>query len=346
MNTKLLSKYRSTIMGVTIFGLLLYHFCFNVDKAIFEPLNIFIPMSWPIVNLFIFVSGFGIYISLSKVSTTYAGFMGKRALRLLPSYFPVIIVYIIDKVLTEGMTVREIVANLTLTAYFNDYNHQFNWYTPVIFLFYIISPAIYYFLNKNGKRLRNLIILIIVAVVINIGCYDEVIYTSLARLPLYMYGMYLGAKHVDNKDDSENNKGWTVYAIVAVLIMIAAFVHSYCCTYELINEDLSYATENYVGILTAPGLAVTIIGICALVYKIPVLGKAIKWIVEKMGECSYEIYLIHLLILSIKPEWAYVYNVYRILLIVGSVVAAVLYRYIIIKFVGAITRRDNVKAVS
>ena len=345
MNTKLLSKYRSTIMGVAIFMVMMYHFCFNVDKAIFEPLNIFIPMSWPCVNLFIFVSGFGIYISLSKAGTTYGGFIGKRAIRLLPAYFPIIIAYIVNSAVTEGVTVREVVGNLTLTAFFNDYNHQFNWYTPTIFLFYIVSPLIYCVLNKNGKRLRNLIILIVAAIVINIGFYDEVLYTALSRLPLYMYGMYIGADYVENSSENKQKK-WAIYAAVSVIIMIIGYIYAYICTYELISEDFIYATESYIGTITAPGLAVTIIGICALVYKIPVLGKAIKWIVEKMGECSYEIYLIHLLILSIKPEWAYVYNVYRILLIVGSVVAAVLYRYIIIKFVGAITRRDNVKAVS
>ena len=83
MNMSLISKYRGQLMGFAILIVALFHssivhtndlvdfFCFSGDMG---------------VDIFFFLSGFGMYYACLK-KQTYGQFMKKRMVRIVPAWF-------------------------------------------------------------------------------------------------------------------------------------------------------------------------------------------------------------------------------------------------------------------
>ena len=309
----------------------LYHFCFNVDRLPFGLANRVISESWVAVDIFMLLSGFGIYVSLSKSGRLFSEYIKRRALRILPAYYLVIIVYLIVCGFRGGLKLREIVANLTFTAYWNDYLCQFNWYTSVIVVFYLIAPLFFYFISRSEKKGLTSLFICIAVVVFNLGFIDHSGYSSISRLPVFIYGMYLGSRYMDEREDYER-KIWIPYIAVSLIVMVAGFYLIYLGDNFLYsNMSLWTCFECYVSGITAPGIIICSIGLMELLYRIPYLGRLIKNVIETIGKASYEIYLIHLLILFINPGLSYEKNAIKVPWILGSILLGILYRYIVEK---------------
>ena len=108
-----ISKYKSHLMGlavmVVVYGHLLYY---HSGLMNYEDLNFTIWYTLGSVEMFMFVSGFGIYQSLLKNRDAFR-FYQRRLSRLYPTYLPVMIVFCAMGMLKSGMRVGEVFGNLT-----------------------------------------------------------------------------------------------------------------------------------------------------------------------------------------------------------------------------------------
>ena len=107
-----ISRYKSHLMGmavmVVVYGHLLYYHSWLKN---YEDLNFTIWYTLGSVEMFMFISGFGIYHSLKKNRDSYT-FYRRRLSRLLPSFLPVMLAWCAAGMLMRDMTVGQALGNL------------------------------------------------------------------------------------------------------------------------------------------------------------------------------------------------------------------------------------------
>ena len=77
-----ISTYRSELMGWAILWIMMLHFTFTQIK----PLGFLAQYGFAGVEIFMFVSGFGLYFSLDKDNNLFR-FYKRRLLRIFPTYY-------------------------------------------------------------------------------------------------------------------------------------------------------------------------------------------------------------------------------------------------------------------
>ena len=147
-----ISRYKSQLMGmavmVVVYGHLLYYHSWLKN---YEDLNFTIWYTLGSVEMFMFVSGFGIYHSLKKNRDSFT-FYRRRLSRLLPSFLPVMIAWCAAGMLMRDMTVGQALGNLTGLGWWFQQKQQFNWYIPAILVLYLLSPLFFDCIERLGKK--------------------------------------------------------------------------------------------------------------------------------------------------------------------------------------------------
>lgn len=191
MNTldlSFISRFRSSFMGFAIFWIFFYHT--GVDIPV---LKHFFALGWLGVDIFFFLSGFGLSASLAKDSS-FKRFFRKRFVRIIPCWWIVL----------AGMAFFGSVVSLKgfpITA--EDYFHwfsgtgwwlagcNFEWYIPTLLVFYLLAPLL------SSMSIRQLSICAVVAAIIAVAlssgivnCFNHV-YMSYSRLPVYLSGFIM-----------------------------------------------------------------------------------------------------------------------------------------------------------
>ena len=142
-----ISKYRAALMGIAMLWIILHHCYFEVKPSmlIYFP---FFKLGAGGVDIFLFLSGFGCYYSLTK-NPDIGSFLWRRIKRFFPA-IPVFIVYII---LAKITSFREILGYFTLTNYWLDIR-GFG-YLSYAFLCYILSPHFYNIITKHFNNIKS-----------------------------------------------------------------------------------------------------------------------------------------------------------------------------------------------
>lgn len=91
MGYSVLSKYRSELMGAAMLWVMLFH---AADLTFPIPgLDLFRAAGFGGVDIFILLSAMGLSLSLSRLEQEYGAFLARRARRILPAYFVVMVPY-------------------------------------------------------------------------------------------------------------------------------------------------------------------------------------------------------------------------------------------------------------
>ena len=145
-----ISNNRSFLMGIAMLSIMLFHqgwiYGWNPFFAFFHFFG-----NWG-VDIFFFVSGFGLYYSLSK-DGNIASFYKRRLLRLLPICLVCgLFRYIVDHILPVGVGgyptgVHEVSSNwMTILSWDR-------WFIPVIMVYYLLMPLLFHGIEKYGKMI-------------------------------------------------------------------------------------------------------------------------------------------------------------------------------------------------
>lgn len=138
-----ISKNRQLIMGLSILSIMLFHQGWIAGKWIF-PFNIIHLFGNFGVDIFFFVSGFGLVFSLSKINSTLS-FYRRRLFRLLPlCIFCGVCKYLFDYYYPSH--IKGINTNWTTLLGLD------MWFIRVLLTYYLITPFLFKFL-KNHKFL-------------------------------------------------------------------------------------------------------------------------------------------------------------------------------------------------
>ena len=193
MNYRILSKYRTELMGVAMLWVMFFH-ASDLDMG-HEALEWIRAAGFGGVDIFILLSAMGLALSLSKKEVDYSAFMARRAERILPAYYTVVIPYTVFLIIYKGVAKSALIWNTTLLYYWMRSSGAFNWYVAGIMTFYAVTPFCFRKLRsaKNRERLTGIVVavsLLICQLFVQEGYWYimDVAY----RVPVFFLGLLLG----------------------------------------------------------------------------------------------------------------------------------------------------------
>lgn len=286
MNLTAISKYRSEIMGIATLWVMLFHFRANMHIAPFDYLS---SIGYGGVDIFLFLSGFGLYCGFSKCKSNKEFYL-RRFIRVYPLYLFVIIIH---SVLLHKFNPLNMLMKSIGLGYFIPLvsNASYEWYVPTIMLFYLFFPLIYKLLNVNmlkwGGYLTGLgLILTGILILIHKG---TIILTT-SRIPIFVIGSVFGYCYI-------NGISLKRLPLLCVLALITL-----CTEIFLVNRfDNEFLWRNAIYwlpfMIIVPGLCLML---CYIFEKVKVpKSNFLKWV----GSISLESYLVHVICLGYYRDW-------------------------------------------
>lgn len=182
-----ISDYRSELMGWSIIWIMMLHFTFNQVK----PLGFIAQYGFAGVDIFMLVSGFGLYYSLEKDSCL-PNFYKKRLLRIFPAYYLIGIIHSVffyhDDLLTYLYRFS------TIDYWIGD--TVGDWFVPTIVMYYLFTPFVKKIFNCRWQNIASIIGLITL-VVIALAWYfadkphllSRLHFFSLFRIASFLFGI-------------------------------------------------------------------------------------------------------------------------------------------------------------
>lgn len=293
----LISKFRSEIMGVAIILVLLCH-CDSFSWGIFHSyVEQLVKIAACGVDIFLFVSGFGLFYSMKKDSSL-VHFYRKRFLRIIPEYLLIALVGYVVWDAIQRLGAGELLIQLsTFRASFlygtHDNGHL--WYIFFIFFVYMLFPGIYIAGNCDRKiNLPFFVIVSVLPIVIELFLlvfFPKVMSTfqierMIARIPVFLLGVYCAYQSFYN--NKSVSKMWIpilfILFFVLRLFKIILFDKGDSIPYSQIFVRLANQC-----------LAAALMMLTALFVEKIANGKLkfVHVILQWFGKASLELYLIH-----------------------------------------------------
>lgn len=277
-------RYRQAWLGVALIWIILFHLPMDLGL-----LDYFKTIGYGGVDICFFASGIGCFYSLSAESNI-GNFMKRRLKRLVPTYIVFIVVWLFCQWVAGNFTLQMAIGNLLAIQNFTGLGSEFNWYISAIFLFYILAPY-FMVIVKQASPLRKIMFFAFL-LVLSIPFWGANTYIiTISRLPIFYMGMLFG--NICKKDKQISGKH--------ILGMIIAFVLgaiSLVLFFAFLPEYLwSHGLYWYPFIAITPALCLAISYILSLMEKIKVLKPIVSFF-SLCGNFSFELYLVHILLIS------------------------------------------------
>lgn len=297
-NWNLVSRFRPEIMGVAIIFVLIVH-----AQPFFGGimLNHITPLFTCGVDIFLFVSGIGLYFSMKKNGDVLL-FYKRRFLRIVPEF---LIVSAIGYAIIDILSKNEIVlpeflikvSGIRAAFIFQSGENVMLWYVVFIIIMYAFYPSLF-LLEKLSETSRSFMYAIIMALPIAAelildAFFPEVfnkydIDRMLTRIPIFVFGSHMGRV----VERGVEGKKILVPALFAVFIFVRAA--------KILFLDDAICGRLFVKIANQ-FLAVGILLFVALFMESLKEGqlRLFRLILSWCGKASLELYLIHTFLLLI-----------------------------------------------
>lgn len=303
-----ISTYRSELMGWSIIWIMMLHFTFNQ----LHPLGFVAQYGFAGVDIFMMVSGLGLYYSLDS-NHDILRFYKKRLFRIFPTYY---FLGIFASILLFRDGFCEYLFRYTTIGFWIG-SIYWEWFIPSIILLYLLSPFFKYLIDK-----RTTIELLFLCMIVLIIAYyfidkeqilDRSHFFLLYRVPAFVFGM-ICAYWIKNNVSS-------IFYFTILLAGIPFFVFYFPQHHQIYN----YKYYSLLFLLPFFTLAFLIIS-KYIVFINPIL--------RKIGNASLEIYLVQGMffsaiirkLVSIPLIW---HDTISILLIVLSILIGIIIHWAI-----------------
>ena len=293
----LVSKYRAMLMGLAIVGVILCHWKLTMSDHGVRPnhLSIILNHFGAVgLELFMFVSGFGLYYSYQKHRPSYGDFMKKRVLRVLPDYLVIGgITWIITDLLIDKVGVARFLEDLTFVSMFTRGTLRY-WYVITIIVYYALFPLVFAVLEKEHKHPATEYCVFLIVfwlataalhkIMPNYGTLD----LAIERFPIFTLGAICGKYALEGRKISRS-------ALLAAVLF--GFGLSGCClmsaSFKAQIKSIHYGYYFYRSVF---GIAVIIMVIAVMEYlekRSASLYKALLKGLVPLGGITLEVYLFH-----------------------------------------------------
>lgn len=270
-----LRTFRDEIKGFAILWVVFFHAQLGLSGILYDVQKI----GYGGVDVFFFLTGFGLYHSLSRCGEL-KGYLRRRAERLLPAYLPFCTVWLAVMLLLTrpgvASAVRTVMGNVFMVAFFSGAPLQINWYVSALVLALLLAPFFFAVLSENAEK-RTLLLLA--------GCFaaglafvGQEAYMAVSRIPVFVLGMAAAGWK------KESPKGKTMAAVLAVS-GVAGVTVLMLCFVRFPDLLISYAMYWHPFFLIAPALCA---GLGWLFARFPARMLAP---LRMLGKASFEIFL-------------------------------------------------------
>lgn len=184
-----ISMYRDELKGLAILWVVLFHAQLGLSGILYDVQKI----GYGGVDIFFFLTGFGLYYSLNQ-SSDLKGYYARRMHRIMPAYLPFCILWLCVMLpkfeLGTAQSIRIITGNLLMIGFFAGVPKMINWYISALIVALVLAPVIFAFL-KGAKNSRfTLVMLLAVAFGIGLCFVGSEQYMAVSRLPIFILGMW------------------------------------------------------------------------------------------------------------------------------------------------------------
>lgn len=271
-----LLQYRTQIMGISMIFILFHHMPGYLPSI----LNFIRVNSGIGVDIFFFLSGFGIFLSLRK-DFDILYFYKKRCLRIFLAY--IVIVFCYNLVIGEGKL--DIISTMWQVSTIGLWLYKgcYDWYIPALVVLYVFSPIAFMFLMNKSSIKWFLFPSILVILLISYGLGFNYINIFFPRIPVFLLGFSfpLLQEYIRKKINK-----LCIYAIVIFGGFTGLYIES------ILYQNFDFFFRNgfiyFPYLLIVPLLLLVIIKICS------VIPKSMNLCLSFIGGITLEVYLIHL----------------------------------------------------
>ena len=264
-----------------------FHFSIHIPyRGILLPLAGFQSIGNCGVEIFLLLSGFGLYHSMEK-DPNIGTFYKKRLLRVfLPSFLTMSVFQIAN----DG-TLAEYIGSSTFVGYW--FGVKTIWYIPFILAMYLFYPLIH---GLQKKKTRNVVILLALSLVFSFltetfHIADTEVQRGISRIPAFLLGCLI-APYVIQKKPLSNKVLPLILIFSLVLTVLWRFANKYGYYYF-------FRSAAYIG------YAVLLIAALCIIARILTAHNALHGVYRLISFCggiSLEIYLIFERVLALLQE--------------------------------------------
>lgn len=306
MKLSLLSKYRTHIMGLAMLWVMYFHSIYSGQDAFVAFIH---RIGYYGVDIFLLVSGLGLYYSMRKCEKSAAektdtvmgrflrttgSFYLKRAVRILPAYLVITICwYSFYKTdVGTGDTILSILGINYFRGSIYGRPPYFDWFIPTLIVFYLITPLYDRLFQRVESKWKLTLLASCISPLLCIVSYNngtQVLWGTFVRIPVFLVGYCIGHFLYEKKEETKGS--WMVF--------LAMFISGITLVYYIENNLKEFSTifwglNCYPALLAAPAIAAFVGVFCLYMEKIlKTVGKVLLLPLYICGRYSLEIYLIH-----------------------------------------------------
>ncbi|MCR8912779.1 acyltransferase [Barnesiella sp. ET7] len=306
--------YRSHIMFFAALWILCSHSISIVGAeqwSFLLKLKPLIAFGWGGVDIFFFLSGLGIGLSLSK-QPKFSTYLSKRFNRI---WFPFFLIVTIEHVMNNTKTISYLLDVSTLSYWLpllGEHSKNTFWYISAAFAFYLISYP-YHALFCRRPLLSTILISILGLVLYKL--FFGKIDFFLGRVPIYFIGMYASRwVNVSFKSFPFIFIGLLSYCLMALV----AWRYG-----GLLLSEVGLHFILFIAI--APGIVLFLANLFEFINKYK-WGALVNRICNKLGKYSLEIYLVHWTFLCMIKQFEW--EIPWIIFVVVSIAIACILQFI------------------
>lgn len=244
------------------------------------------------VDIFLFFSGCCLYLSYDKKHGNLKEYYVRRISRILIPYLLISIPYWIWRTIANGNGAASFFANVSSATFWIS-GRQTTWFVFAIMLCYLIFPLLYGVVKKSLKLTLCVLVFIYLC---NVVCYcfsislyanSSILWT---RLPIFLLGCMAG-RYADVIDVffSDAKREYLTLAFAIVVLVLVMFV---------VPVNI-YLPSEIMWMLFAPMTILLVAVLICAAGRSMGGGEAPHHIVNSLGECTLELYLVQIPILNI-----------------------------------------------
>jgi len=183
-----LRKYRDEIKGAAILWVVFFHAQLGLDGLLYDVQKI----GYGGVDIFLFLSGFGLYHSLRR-NNDLKDYFRRRACRLLPAYWPFCLLWLAVMIPLANPGWRGALhmaaGNLLMFGYFSGAPYNINWYVSAMMASLLLAPALAAVLKEGKGYWLRAALLLACAFAAGLLFMGNAKYMAASRLPVFILGM-------------------------------------------------------------------------------------------------------------------------------------------------------------
>ena len=286
-NLDLISTYRNELFGLSIIGIMIFHYFLRiVDHGTENALARFYHTVFSSVGVecFVFLSGMGLYFSMKK-NSNIKQFYTKRLVRVLVPYVVWgVAFWLVKDFLVNQKTLLDFVQDLSFITFFTK-GERVLWYIGFITVMYLFFPLIFKILDTNKHCFIRfaLMLAVVMSVVVAVNVllletYNK-IEVALNRVPVFLIGTFYGKRIYEHKAFNL----WD-----GLLVLFSVLVHFYGTmqSYGVIPTSINFGRYEY-----------TLFAIVLIFFSVWILSKInfkpLHRFLKSVGALSLELYMTH-----------------------------------------------------